>query len=771
MRSAALDSVLYSTKHLRLVPHMTRVLSALAGCVSGPAGGLPRERAFLLLRYTLILATAYLLMVEDRFALPQTTVSLMIAAALASNLLLTLVGWPASSSPILAAVILLCDTLWITAALLLSGHFTPDFFYLYFFVLLLAAMGEDLRLIVVGALAVGAANLYLLEMTSPGLPFWHSPALIRIPFFFTMALFYGYLMDQTRQERAQAYRALQTSEERFRIVSALTSDYAYTCSVTADGSVSIEWVTAAFQRITGFSLREIEGCGGPFCLIYPEDLPVARERFQSLLAGRPETGDIRIVTRTGEVRWTRHHGYPLWDAASQRVVRLYGAIQDITESKLSAEALQVSEERFRALVENALEGITVLSSDGDVLYAGPNNRRVLGLNRATRPGERWYTAVHPDDRESCENWWHQALKLPGQPLTLEFRVRRPDGSPQWFSATLCNLLDKPSVGGIILNSRDITERKEAEERIQQLNTQLERRVAERTAQLEATNRELEAFSYSVSHDLRAPLRAIYGFSELLLKRCGRDFDTQGRHYLQRIRKGAERMNHLIDDLLALAHVSCSEIHRNRVNLSALARTISADLHKTNRDRRVEWIIAEGMVAEGDAGLLRTALDNLLGNAWKYTSKHATARIEFGLLGLGHRGQGLGQERPKPQPPIPDPNTPIYFVCDDGAGFDMTYADKLFGAFQRLHAEDQFEGTGVGLATVRRIIERHGGHVWAEGAEEAGATFYFTLPDRNAPAGLDRERTTAKLSYNECYRRDPGGGGGGFPTGGGGTSEG
>ncbi|MGH7823284.1 MAG: sensor histidine kinase, partial [Candidatus Binatia bacterium] len=226
------------------------------------------------------------------------------------------------------------------------------------------------------------------------------------------------------------------------------------------------------------------------------------------------------------------------------------------------------------------------------------------------------------------------------------------------------------------------------------------------AQLEAANKELEAFSYSVSHDLRAPLRSIDGFSQALLEDYGDRFDSQAKSYLERVRAATRRMAQLIDDLLNLSRVARSEIRREPVDLSAMVQTVLVELQRREPDRQVECLVPPGMVAEGDARLLRLVLENLLANAWKFTSKKPHARIELGMTKQNGR--------------------PAYFVRDNGAGFDMAYASKLFGAFQRLHGAGDFPGTGVGLATVQRIVHRHGGRVWAEAAEGEGATFWFVL---------------------------------------------
>jgi PAS domain S-box-containing protein len=264
---------------------------------------------------------------------------------------------------------------------------------------------------------------------------------------------------------------------------------------------------------------------------------------------------------------------------------------------------------------------------------------------------------------------------------------------------------------------DLTARKQAEDEILRLNSELELRVRERTIQLEAMNKELEAFSYSVSHDLRAPLRSIRGFSEVLLERYRDKLDARGQEFLRRACESCAHMDRLIEDLLKLSRVGRAEIQRQHVNLSGLATTILEDLQKAEPQRTVECLVMPGLFAPGDERLLRVALDNLLRNSWKFTLKTEHPQIEFGFI---PEGEG------------------VFYVRDNGAGFDPAFSSRLFSVFQRLHSASEFPGTGVGLATVQRIVSRHGGRTWARGQVNQGACFYFTLPEGGPESELKKE---------------------------------
>lgn len=302
----------------------------------------------------------------------------------------------------------------------------------------------------------------------------------------------------------------------------------------------------------------------------------------------------------------------------------------------------------------------------------------------------------------------------GKPkLGLIEEIRLPGGESIW--ARTDKLPEYDTMGrvvGILVFAQDITERRQAEDEVRRLNGELEQRVAARTAELRAANQELESFAYSVSHDLRTPLRTIDGFSRLLLDEFGKDLATDAHDYLQRLRGAAQRMGQLIEDLLQLTRVSRSELKLEPVDLSALARQAVEELRRTEKDRRVDVIVEATPLALGDPVLLANVIQNLVGNAWKFTGREPEARVEFGSTTV-------------------DGGRTAFYVRDNGVGFDMVYSDKLFAAFQRLHSHDEFEGSGIGLATVQMIVRRHGGEAWADSSPGQGATFHFTLGFGNA----------------------------------------
>jgi PAS domain S-box-containing protein len=387
--------------------------------------------------------------------------------------------------------------------------------------------------------------------------------------------------------------------------------------------------------------------------------------------------------------------------------------EEAAERQRAEEALQASEQHFKALIQNAADVIQLVDAAGVIRYVSPAVSRILGYAPEELLGRYVPELLHPDEFEFLQQSFSDTLSKPGHAVRIEQHIRHKDGSWRWVEVTATNLFENPSVGSMVVNYHDITDRKMAQEEILKLNEVLEERVHLRTLELETINKELEAFSYSVSHDLRAPLRAINSFSSILLDKDDPPSADDQIDYLQRVYKAGKRMEQLINDLLDLSRVTRREMYPTQVNLSSMAQSIADDLRRTQSERQVEFLLTPDLMAEADANLLGIVLENLLSNAWKYTSKMPSARIEFGV-------KQEGDEQ-------------VYFVRDNGVGFDMAYAGKLFSPFQRLHREEQFEGTGIGLATVQRIINRHGGRVWVEAAEGEGATFYFLLPERKENA--------------------------------------
>lgn len=388
------------------------------------------------------------------------------------------------------------------------------------------------------------------------------------------------------------------------------------------------------------------------------------------------------------------------------------AAEDELRFRQLESALRQSEAGLRHAQEVARLAHVITRSDGSFESWSPSLPGLIGADEATLPRttRAWLGLIHPEDREAFRA---RAIAAGARQerTQVEYRLFRggqvrhilqvmepdregPDGRMCWFSTL-----------------QDITSRKEAEEQVRRLNADLERRVAERTAELEAANQELEAFDYSISHDLRAPLSRIEGFTSILIEQHGARLEPRGLELLQRIAKAAAHMNQLVEDLFALSTTARGELNRTEVDVGGVAAAIFASLRKAEPLRNVRLEVVNGITARADPGLLRVVLENLLGNAWKFTRERSEALIEVGSLpGRGER---------------------IFFVRDNGAGFDSSAAGKLFTPFQRLHAQDQFEGTGIGLATVQRIVRRHGGRVWAQAEPGLGASFFFSLPGQDA----------------------------------------
>jgi PAS domain S-box-containing protein len=358
--------------------------------------------------------------------------------------------------------------------------------------------------------------------------------------------------------------------------------------------------------------------------------------------------------------------------------------------------LRGADEPYRIMLDQMSEGAASISHDRVLLYANRRLAELLAVPLSTLVGTPIERFVAADDRASLAELF----------ASREGEVRGSDeftfvtGDDRRIRAHV-SVTQLPETTGPAWSmvATDLTQRVRVEE-------ELERRVAARTADLERANKELETFAYSVSHDLRAPLRAVDGFSKALLDEYGQELDDQGRHYLDRLRAGAVRMGNLIDDILQLSRLSRHPFARAPVDMSALARDAVAELNTAEPDRRVQVEIQDGLLAEADPGLAQTVLHNLLANAYKFTAKTTHPWIRFGA------GEQDG--------------VPVYFVADNGAGFDMAHAEGLFRPFHRLHRESEFPGDGIGLATVLRAVHRHGGVMWADGAVNEGATFHFSL---------------------------------------------
>ncbi len=479
--------------------------------------------------------------------------------------------------------------------------------------------------------------------------------------------------------------------------------------VITDLRGNIEYVNTKFCEITGYARSEVMG-QNPRVL---KSGHTAKEEYAKLwgtiLAGREWRGEFHNKKKSGELYWESASIVPIKDE-NGAITHFLALKEDSTERKRVEDALRESEERFRVTFEQAAVGIAHVGNDGQLIRVNQRWCDILGYSREELLMKTFKEITHPDHLEADAKDAERLFSGQVENFSREKRYIRKNGSPVWVTLTAALVRDsngQPKYSISVIE--DISARKRVEEEIRKLNEELELRVVERTAELQTANRELESFSYSVSHDLRAPLRHISGYLELLKDEAGTSFDEKSRRYLETAAKSAVRLGNLIDDLLAFSRVGRAEVKKSEVNLHGLVEELKVELEREAKSRTIEWVIESMPVVQADPMLLRQVMMNLLSNAVKFTRQREIARIEVGSIPEKEGDRGV-----------------TVYVRDNGAGFDMKYAEKLFGVFQRLHGAEEFEGTGIGLANVRRIIQRHGGRTWAEGAVDQGATFFFTL---------------------------------------------
>lgn len=515
-----------------------------------------------------------------------------------------------------------------------------------------------------------------------------------------------YGRDET--ERIQGENALRESEQRYRqLFDTMHDGFSLHEIICDDNGKPIDYrfleVNSAFERVTGLVGDEI--IGKTVKQVLPETESIWIEKFgQVALTGKSMRFEnySKALDKYFEVI-----------AYSPRKNQFAVLSVDITERKRTEIELQKSRERERTLadiLEHASQPFAAGFRDGRLAAFNTAFSDLLGYSSDEIQSFSWIDRLTAPEWRQSEMEQLQKIDATGMPGRYEKEYIRKDGSRVPVELLVHLAKDEQeNLDYYYAFITDLTERKKAEQEVLKLNLELEQRVADRTEQLKNTLTELESFAYSVSHDLRAPLRAIDGFSQALSDEYSSVLTGDGLHYLDRVRAGVKRMDQLISDLLKLSRVTRQEINYEQVDLSKIAHGICNELKHNQPERTVDWEIMDGMKTNGDASLLKIAIENLMLNAWKFTSKNKMTKIQFGCMQDGDHN--------------------LYFLRDNGVGFDMNYASKLFGAFQRLHSAKEFPGTGIGLATVQRIIHRHGGKIWAESSVNQGAVFYFTLGER------------------------------------------
>jgi PAS domain S-box-containing protein len=521
----------------------------------------------------------------------------------------------------------------------------------------------------------------------------------------------GIFRDITKRRLAE--KALKESEEKYRLLVEQIPAVTYIYKV--DEASTAIYISPQIEQMLGYTSQE--WTANPKLWrqrLHPNDCERVLENHERTVAtGEPFNIEYRLLARDGRVVCIRDEAVMIRGETSQ--YRFWqGILLDITERKQAEEALSHERTLLERVMETSPIGITTVDRDGQIRFANLWAEKILGFKR-DEIAKRTYNAPEWKITDFAGNSIPEAdlpfarVMSSHQPVyDMQHAIEWPDGRRVYLSINAAPLLDEAGqLDGMVAAINDITEQKRIEDALHKAHEELEDRVLERTAQLEAAYKELEAFSYSISHDLRAPLRAMDGFSHILLEDYAPKLPSDGQRYLHLVQNSATQMGRLIDDLLAFSRLSRQPVNKQSVDMKDLVEQTLKGMERERQGRQVNIKMKPLYACEGDPAMLRQVWVNLLSNAFKFTRGRKVARIEIGSL------KKNGEF--------------VYFIKDNGAGFDMAFANKLFGVFQRLHSEKEFEGTGVGLAIVQRIIHRHSGRVWAEAQEGQGATFYFTLP--------------------------------------------
>ncbi len=551
-----------------------------------------------------------------------------------------------------------------------------------------------------------------------------------------VAVFEDITTRKLAEEASEANARLVVESQRAAAIGSYRTDFVMGRWWSSEVLDELFGIDASFDRTIASWLE----------LIHPDDREGMERYLTEEVIGRglPFDHEYRVVRRAdGAIRWVNGLGEVAL-AEDGSALTLIGTIQDVTERRHAQDLLLGASRRLSMALQVAKAGIWDWNTVSGQITWTPEMYPLFGLDPVTSEAsfDSWRSALHPDDRVQAENRTAEALASHSI-LDSDYRVVFPDGQVRWINAIGEGTYDAQGEPVRMVGvCQDITQRKQSEGEIRRLNESLERRVERRTAQLTAANEELEAFSYSVSHDLRAPLRHVSGYVNLLKRRMPESIPEKSRHYLEAITDAVHTMDALIENLLQFSRSSRVEPQRSDVDMDGLARATLERLLEMEPDRSIECIVASLPVVRGDPAMLQQVWVNLLGNAMKFTGPRARAVIEIGA-------RDADQET-------------VFFVRDNGVGFDMQHADKLFGVFQQLHAADEFDGTGIGLANVRRIITRHGGRTWAEAKPDEGATLFFSLPQHGAspvaeprtiPPGRERPRD-AELTLGAPSDRNP-----------------